>query len=614
MTLQRALLSSGPVFALASFAFGGHSVSRGPDLYLNGVHVLTFRTGNPSGRAATAARMLRESPSTTVSIGKSRRSTTIRLGNSVLAAISKAEAAAAGSTPAGLAAAWAANVRTAFALPPVKVLGPSARVPLGGTRSLRLVGSKAHLATWRTSPPGFVTVRRDEGGLTLQGRALAQGTLHLTAGAFQIETQVDVQPLAAAFPQNLSANVSGLPAQRDMVVGSLEAAIRTKMRMHPEARVQMQIPDQSSLDPGLARVVDVYVKVEAPGAFPAEGVARVTVRNLGLGPTQEEELWYSNHPENLVMPGPLMSGVLSPERPVRLLYHHINESPTGLYVQVEAANTNGKLARLMVIPGDSEPDRNPVLAGIVAGERFLKRWLAGSGEVLEIPPGMRVPLALRRLAPKETMSGLCSLWLLEGGPENLSIRVFAYPPSSPEANLAALINRETPWRSAQPAMLRPSPTLDRLFEHVYPEPFKLEELKHSVGGKYGFVRIGQNPISRQDQNGSLDGNFGVLYRIASYAENPTDSAVDLEVAFEASAGYSGALFVLNGEVIRTPLLHPKKSARIVRMHLGPGQAKRFDLLTMPLSGSSYPATIVMRPIEAGNRPDADLSTRWQNKL
>src|SRR6185503_10020081 len=116
------------------------------------------------------------------------------------------------------------------------------------------------------------------------------------------------------------------------------------------------------------------------------------------------------------------------------------------------------------------------------------------------------------------------------------------------------------------------------------------------------------------QNGSLDGNFGVLYKIDVGAQNQTFVGSDLEVVFEASAGYSGALFILNGGLMRTPLLQPKTTARILRMRLEPGQSKRFDLYTMPLSGSSYPATVILRPVELGSTVAADLSARWANKL
>jgi hypothetical protein len=71
----------------------------------------------------------------------------------------------------------------------------------------------------------------------------------------------------------------------------------------------------------------------------------------------------------------------------------------------------------------------------------------------------------------------------------------------------------------------------------------------------------------------------------------------LECVFEASAGYSGALFVVNGEYIRTPLLQPKQEIQIAKVRLEPGGSKTYIVLTVPLSGSSYPATLAFRPVD-----------------
>jgi hypothetical protein len=136
--------------------------------------------------------------------------------------------------------------------------------------------------------------------------------------------------------------------------------------------------------------------------------------------------------------------------------------------------------------------------------------------------------------------------------------------------------------------------------HVYPNPFKEGEVSYAVGGKYGFFRLGERAIKRADNLKSLDGNFGVTYQITANLGNPTTEATEVEMVFEASAGYTGALFVVNGQVVRTPLLQPKTEAQIMKFHLGPGLNRTVNILTFPLSGSSYPATLTFRPV--GGRP------------
>ena len=95
-------------------------------------------------------------------------------------------------------------------------------------------------------------------------------------------------------------------------------------------------------------------------------------------------------------------------------------------------------------------------------------------------------------------------------------------------------------------------------------------MDYQVGGRYGFVRLGQRPIQRQDSGGGLDGNFGVLYTIKTKLENPTATAQDVEVVFEASAGYASGLFVVNGKTVTIPQLSPKTEGQVMQGPAGAG--------------------------------------------
>jgi hypothetical protein len=165
------------------------------------------------------------------------------------------------------------------------------------------------------------------------------------------------------------------------------------------------------------------------------------------------------------------------------------------------------------------------------------------------------------------------------------------------------LQSSTPWREVG---CPPISDFDRapyeISEHIYPDPHKSEEMSYTVGGRYGFLRIGMRPIRRQDRGSQLDGNFGVIYNIKASMTNSTQEATDVEVVFEASAGYSGGLFLLDGDFIRTPFLAPKDEVRIGRYLLLPGTSRRLDITTIPLSGSSYPATLLIRPVIKSDEP------------
>ncbi|HCM74394.1 MAG TPA: hypothetical protein DIS87_09665, partial [Armatimonadetes bacterium] len=66
---------------------------------------------------------------------------------------------------------------------------------------------------------------------------------------------------------------------------------------------------------------------------------------------------------------------------------------------------------------------------------------------------------------------------------------------------------------------------------------------------------------------------------------------------ESSAGYTGALVFVNGTLRKIPLLQPKTEHRMRLFNLQPGQSVRMNMVTIPLSGGSYPATITIRPVE-----------------
>jgi hypothetical protein len=125
-------------------------------------------------------------------------------------------------------------------------------------------------------------------------------------------------------------------------------------------------------------------------------------------------------------------------------------------------------------------------------------------------------------------------------------------------------------------------------------PFKTEKVNYSIGGRFAFIRLGQKPIPGQDGR-KLEGNFGVFYNIEALIDNPLSEATEVDVVFEASAGYSGAIFVVNGEIKRIPTVLSKEEALVYRVKLNPGEQRTLNLLTVPLSGSSYPATLVLRP-------------------
>lgn len=603
MTVLRRFLLCFICFAVASAAFGVTVRASGSSIYVNEMEVVRIRSAasgrSPSERAAFLAPLLQQALSAgPIKVSSQGKQTQIVIGGRPWIVITPEEAKAAGSTAVSLANDWANTIRTAAALPGVKLQVSQIKAPIGSTRSIALVGSRVQESIVRSSDDKIVQVTRAGAILTLSGKAAGNAKVQIAAGSESATLDVSVLPTAASLPQTLTAYVTGTPASRDTVVGALVASVNADTKMIDGGQVSFAPPTGVEIGTGDSRCYRVHVKVTGPMAFPAEGYVDVTVKNAPIGYRSEAELWYSNDPEPVKKPMRLFVAGLRAGEPVRMLYHHINRSGAALIMNVEAINNTATPARMLIIPGDAEPAQNPVAAGFEAADIFVRSWSKYSGEIVDIPPYSILPISLRRMNRNDTVSGLCYLRLLEGGPQQLVVRAEARRPSVVEKKWRLAMSSATPWRVAGCKLigdLASVPLPDS--SQIYPNPFKQEDVSYSVGGPYGFVRIGQTPIARQDNHGSLDGNFGVLYTIVANIENKTANAADVELVYEASAGYGGALFLIDGSVRRTPMLQPKEETRLSRFRLEPNSSKSLRIVTVPLSGSAYPCTLTIRPVQ-----------------
>lgn len=595
------------IFCLWIFAIGLCQASAakadGPNLLIYGTKVLTFRMGvgnmSAKARASILAANIEKTPKIgEVRVEKAGKNHTIYLDGRLILTVTKAEAKLNQSSTFTLANEWSQNIRQAILTPPLKIDTDSLRIPLGANRVILASGIQFGQAKVESTTPSILRVGKVANGIAYKAIGFGRTNLVITAGNIVKTVHVAVMPMGANLPQNLVAVVSGNPASVDTVQGAIENAVRNQLGADAKAELKIKFPDATQVLPGESRRYTAHVRAVGSEVLPAEGPVFVTVRNVALGRKPESELWYCNEPENLKRPGLLFVAPLRPETPSRMLYHHINMMPNPLIVMVEAINDSDQVASLMVIPGDSKPDKNPVLAGVQAADQFMRGWAFNSGEVIQIPPKSRLPIATRRISFGQTMSGLCYLRLLTDGPDQITIRTEAKSPFQMDPKWVAATQSGTPWRLVgTQAMTRldRDPVLPSI--HIYPNPYKEENGTYQVGGKYAFFRIGERPIARADKLDKLSGNFGVTYTIKALVENLTTLASDVEVVFEASAGYSGAVFYVNGNYIKTPLMQPKSEVQIARFTMEPGATKNLSIITVPLSGSSYPATLTIRPFD-----------------
>ncbi len=598
------LLAAGLILAASIASAAAASVrADGSVLYVNEAPVLRFSTSagslSPEARCVKAAAQLESlADGAHFGVRKSAEGFEVVASGQTVVVVTQSEAKRQGAGARALAFQWSRNLENAFRLPLLKVDPSDLRLAVDSAQTVTVVGSRAAAVSISVDAPDVVKATRQPGAVVVRAVAAGRAKVRLDSGSISRTIEVSVRPSAASFPQTIAAYVTGAPATVPTVRGAVQSAIRMRLATCDHAKWNFRVKKAHSIAAGSASTFQVRVWASAPDAFDSSGLVNVVVRNIALPRQAEETLWYSNDPESVQGPGNLFSGELARGTSARLLYHHVNVATSPLYFRIQAINDSDSAAKLMVIPGDSRPDRNPVRAGLTAADQYVRNWIIGSGEIVIIPPRTTMPISLRKLNPTETLSGLCTLRLVEG-PDTIQVRSDAWPPFPIDDRWKAAMQSSTPWREVG---THPINEYDRApFEtsaHIYPNPFKDEQVNYSVGGRYGFVRIGGRPITRQDQQAALDGNFGVIYNIKAVVQNPTQEPTDVEVVFEASAGYSGGLFVLNGRMVETPLLAPKAESRLTKFHLTPGSSTTLDIMTLPLSGGSYPATLTIRPVQA----------------
>ncbi|MFZ4508349.1 MAG: hypothetical protein ACOYON_11710 [Fimbriimonas sp.] len=572
----------------------------GNKVIVNRQSTLAFqRSGSglsPTGRAAALARNLGRGNTWPVTVRRTKRTAKIIVGGRVLVVVSREDAAAERTTASILANRWASALRSALSLPALKLGAEGLTLPPAATRAISLVGSKARYAQFQVSPPGALLVTPNDRGFELKTVATGESTVEITAGEASVRLVVSVLPYAAVLPQQVTASVTGAPADESTVRGSIQGALNLQLVGQPEVRWHADLPTGLKVPSAEARSFNIRVRAEAPNSFPVQGTVTALVRNVPVGGMRESELWYCNNPENIRRSGPLFAAKLKKASPVRLLYHHVNGTTQALVLRVQLVNDTDQEAKIAITPGDSEPDRNPVLAGFRAGDQFVRSWVTGSGEIYTIPPHSVLPVSVRRISPGETASGLCSLRLIDG-PDELDLRTDSIPPFPTDRRWANALLSSAPWREISTRPIQEIDLIsDPLTRHTYPNPFREEEATYKVGGRHSFIRIGQKPIPSTDNAGRLDGNFGVIYQIRATAQNPTPEPADVEVVFEASAGYTGGLFFVDGKYVKTRLLQPKGEQSVARFRLAPGASRTLRILTLPLSGGSYPVTLTVRAV------------------
>lgn len=585
---------------------------KGSTLMVNRAVAIHVRVANgdlaPERRAQIAAERLQAAVARGlgarhVVVKAERRRATVTIGGGVLLYATRADARAAGTTPLRLAQAWAASLRHCLAIPPLSLSSSELLVPLGESRTVRVNGwleGTAVVAPTGAPDDGVAdpAVIGDGRTVRITGRTVGRERVLVSVGELSVPLMVTVRKYAGEVKTAEPVIVTGIDLPASFVRQAVEAAIVRSTQLEPGAQVQIvsSIRLNSIPDVGQSTTASVQVRATGSGYIPREQEVRLTVVNRPLSWTEPVLLMVSNDPERVQKPQTLFAGEVTEAQGARLLYHHMNGMVQDGLLLIELLNPTD-VARVVHVTGAaSSPMRDTVRVGYIAGELFLRALANNIGHTMTIPAQSKVVLLAQKIRPLDTASGVLQMKLLpvEGAQPSAPCVVKVSWQAYQNQNLP-LLGTTLAWGFAPP---RPLSTEERRqiasTEHIYPTSHKVLTATYVIGQRWQFIRIGEQAVRNHTQQRKLDGNYGVIYEVRVELVNPTDKVRDVELAFEPSGGEAGGVFVIGGEVRGVPRAFPPHEFSITRIRLQPNQKRTVTIRTMPLAGSNYPATLMVR--------------------
>lgn len=562
--------------------------STGSAVFINEIEVFRLKATldglNPEKRAAAIVATLRKADlKAPLRVETTKRGIWLRSGEVNVVRVTPEEARLQGVEANALMARW--RERVEFALShnvPVFEIG------LGETREWRITGvdATAELGI-DASDPRIATVERNGPVLLIHALEVGECFIRVVGNGVKSESIIKVTaPLASRPSRNtIYLEMFAHPVAPTQTVSKRVRDEVVRQFSNPNGqRAEVLRSSCTSLKFGEKKVFPTLVRVFPTDKPAYDLMVDVVVTNNAARPGRDSALWYSNAPESVREPGILFNQDLKKSIPVRMLYHHMNASAGPMTIRVVLYNLSTLPAKVLMISGDGSPHKNPVLVGMNAGDQFLRKQASQDHNIVTVPPRSYLSLSAHRLEVGVTISGLASLNLLDG-PDRLVVRTEAFSP---------MVEQILPLTSVPFTVNPPAASLS---DQVFESPFKSQKVKVEVPGRPAFVRMGQTPIGAITGSHNLSGNYGVTYTVEADVFNTANVPKELEVLFEASAGYSGVVFQFNQQFLRPSTVQTKAEVRVGSLLLQPKERKKVTLVTLPLSGSSYPATITFRAVE-----------------
>jgi hypothetical protein len=470
-------------------------------------------------------------------------------------------------------------------------------VPVGESRSVRVTApGPVTLETVDTAQvdADIIDANGAASALSVRGLEAGKATLRVVCGEDTATLTVSVMKYAGQIPAAVTAAVTGRSCPASLARTAVRDSLRGALTLEPGATCEVGavVGLEGPLEAGKTATARVPVHITAAGCLPVERVVTVPIANRVLPAEEAKVLLYSNNPESFTAPGSLFLGALESDVPTRLLYHHQNMMGRPICVRVDLINLGENAVETQVIEGAAGPTWDTVMVGHRATARYVQNSRQDLGTIVTLPPHARRTIFSERVAEKLAVSGLDGLRLLTPSPRG---RV-----------LVEVVADEAPVAPAEV----PSDMADRpLSDHVYTQVRKELHARFDVGGNWTFINVGKKAVHNQDNRKRLDGNYGILYDIALELSNPTGDERVVSVSLSPDAGAAMGVFLIDGTLVESPPISPPTEAPLASFRLRPGEHRTVPIQTIPVGGSNYPVSLIIRAAAPGTPVAKKLVSR-----
>lgn len=561
-------------------------------LLINGKTAVHFRAANGNLSPLERAQITNQRLSALVANGLDpkivyaagdARSAKVCAGERILCRVTTYDAKRQGTTAIALAKAWANAIRELLLMPPIVLTPTELTVPLGENRQVEVGGAAVGpiYAKVDNTEIAEAATMADSRNLVLSGKQLGKALVEISVQGERATLVVYVKKYAGRLPAVSIGQVTGNPCPSSLVCYTARQAVAQSAALEPNALLEMggvKCPSEA-LPPGRSRQLKVDVRITGPNYIPYSIRASAEVRNVTLPSEEPGQLFYSNDPESITKYQPLFAGKIDLDKPVRVLYHHQNMMSKRVHLIVELLNPNETTARIRVFRGIANPSKDTIVIGHTAGCAFMKDSANDVSVIEAIPPQSRLVLVSDMLGNKDTASGILELRQMEGA--SAYLRVVAAEPFVDNVTSGSIA------RASDPAFLQ-------LSDAIYPTPIKTLDYEYTVGSRWAFISLGKHALTDSSQQKQLYGNYGVTYNINVRVSNPTEEAKKISFIFDPTAGPASGAFFIDDQFVSVRYAQPPTEVTLRWFMLNPGETRNVHVRTVPLAGSNYPATLIVK--------------------